>query len=104
LRAGANFELFYKRNPTGNVTGLCEGRGTPGIGDRGAATIVRGVLELPQASSHKLQAPSWLLDISGRRVAELRLGANDVSWLAPAVYFVGSAGLTRSATKVIVAR
>ncbi|HTW92770.1 MAG TPA: hypothetical protein VMH22_13850 [bacterium] len=57
-----------------------------------APSIVRNVLFLPQASDHKLQAAA-LLDVAGRRVAELHIGANDVSRLAPGVYFVGDEGV-----------
>jgi len=53
-----------------------------------SATVVRGVLELPAATGRRPQAASWLLDISGRRVMELHPGPNDVSRLAPGVYFV----------------
>jgi hypothetical protein len=35
-----------------------------------------------------LRANGGLLDISGRKVMELRAGANDVRALAPGVYFV----------------
>jgi hypothetical protein len=52
-----------------------------------AATIVRNVLLLP-ASGVERQASSVLLDISGRKVLDLAPGANDVSRLAPGVYFV----------------
>ncbi len=55
-----------------------------------AATIVRGVLFLPEAASHKPQAAS-LLDAAGRKVADLQPGANDVRALAPGVYFVHEA-------------
>ncbi len=51
------------------------------------ATVVRGVLFLPEAPSHKPQTAS-LLDMSGRYVMELRSGANDVRVLAPGVYSV----------------
>jgi hypothetical protein len=51
-------------------------------------TIVRGILFLPQSPVADRQSPSALLDISGRKVEELRTGANDVSGLAPGVYFV----------------
>jgi len=54
---------------------------------KGGATVVRGVLFLPEASSYKPQAAS-LLDISGRKVVELQPGANDVSYLPAGVYFV----------------
>jgi len=54
------------------------------------ASIVRGVLTLPRASSDKPQATS-LLDAAGRKVADLAPGANDVRGLAPGVYFVSYA-------------
>jgi YVTN family beta-propeller protein len=54
---------------------------------RSMATVVRGVLFLPEAASHKPQAAS-LLDVSGRKVLDLKPGANDVRRLAPGVYFV----------------
>jgi hypothetical protein len=50
-------------------------------------TVVRGVLILAEASSHKPQVAS-LLDAAGRKVAMLHEGANDVGALAPGVYFV----------------
>jgi hypothetical protein len=70
-------------------------------------TIVRSVLFLPEATSHKLQAAS-LVDATGRKVMELRTGANDVRSLALGVYFVREAsGVEREAsrvTKVVVTR
>ena len=45
------------------------------------ATVVRGVLRLADETG-------VLFDFSGRRVADLRRGANNVSGLAPGVYFV----------------
>jgi hypothetical protein len=51
------------------------------------ASVVRNVLLLPEATSLRPQAAS-LLDISGRRVLDLKAGPNDVSRLAPGVYFV----------------
>jgi len=76
-------------------------------GQRGGATIVRGVLFLPGAPSRKLQAAS-LLDACGRKVMELLPGANDVRHLAPGVYLVRSTSrVNRSApsvTKLVVQR
>jgi hypothetical protein len=51
------------------------------------ASIVHGVLFLAEAPSCKPQAAS-LLDVSGRKVIDLHIGANDVRALAPGVYFV----------------
>ena len=75
----------------------------------GGATVVRGILFLPEASSRKPQAASSLLDISGRKVMGLRPGANDVSRLSPGVYFVReepqAAGPSPQAVrKVVIAR
>jgi len=55
-------------------------------------SVVRNVLLLRQSSGRKPQAAS-LLDAAGRRVAELHIGANDVSRFAPGVYFVGDGGV-----------
>jgi len=52
--------------------------------------VVRGVLYLKESTSSSA-SPSWLLDVAGRKVLDLRPGANDVRPLAPGVYFVRSA-------------
>jgi hypothetical protein len=57
-------------------------------GSKPTATVIRGTLWLPAASSLKPQASSCLLDIAGREVMRLRPGSNDVSQMAPGVYFV----------------
>jgi hypothetical protein len=67
--------------------GVSDSRAPEAPGSKTGATIVRGLLFLPEASSHKPQAAS-LLDISGREVLNLHPGANDVRALAPGVYFV----------------
>lgn len=68
---------------------------------KGGPTIVRGVLFMAEDPS-----PSWLLDISGRKVLDLKPGANDVRRLAPGVYLVHSANDKRQSqmARVIVAR
>jgi len=88
--------------------GLFRGYHPPGIEETpnarlqtsNAATIVHGVLHLPRDmpgwSDNPDRVPrSVLLDAAGRRVLELRVGANDVRSLAPGVYFVQSALDTR---------
>ncbi len=70
-------------------------------------TVVRSVFFLPERPS---SSPSSLLDIGGRKVLDLRPGANDVRALAPGVYFVRKQGSrTRgfedsSIDKIVVAR
>jgi len=51
-------------------------------------TVVRGVLELPGDRGPETGDRAELLDIAGRKVIGLKLGANDVRALAPGVYFV----------------
>jgi len=51
-------------------------------------TIVRGVLCVPEASVVERSASCVLLDITGRKVAELQPGANDIRHLSPGVYFL----------------
>jgi DNA-binding beta-propeller fold protein YncE len=89
--------------------GIVEHPGRP-VTTRGLPmpTVVRGVLFLPEASSHKLQAAS-LLDVAGRKVLDLKAGANDVSRLAPGVYFVrqepqASSHKLQAVDKVIITR
>jgi len=79
-------------------------------------TIVRGVLRLrpspfPLPVGEGQEVREWnLLDASGRKVADLHAGANDVRDLAPGVYFVrqqpavGSRYAAANVRKVIVTR
>jgi hypothetical protein len=72
-----------------------------------AATVISGVLFLPMASSHKPQAASLLVDMSGRKVMALRPGPNDVRALAPGVYFVRTAqaqAQAQAVRKVVITR
>ena len=74
-------------------------------GSKPLPTIIHGVLLLPASPSHRVAASTALLDIAGRRVAELHAGANDVSRLAPGVYFVREAQVQAQAVrKVVVTR
>ncbi len=65
-------------------------------------TVVNGELFLPKDNSHKPQATSCLLDISGRKVMDLLPGANDVHALAPGVYFVRAAQAQAQAVRKVV--
>lgn len=91
------------------LTGFSEGRPSTAQGSPLPATIVRGVLFLSEASGGERGATNVLLDISGRKVLDLLPGPNDVSRLAPGVYFVvpgsvrgtGTIGPTR---KVVITK
>jgi len=78
-------------------------------------TIVRGVLVLGavdsrQSAEYSRQNTAYraeLLDAAGRKVMDLRLGANDVGRLAPGVYFVRAVSCKLSAvscSKVVITR
>ena len=72
-----------------------------------APTLVRSVLFLA-GSTNASSSPSWLLDAAGRKVLDIRPGANDVSKVAPGVYFVRQASSVMcgasSVTKVLIVR
>jgi len=83
-----------------------EEQGPTAIGSRLTATIARNVLRLP-ASGPPVGAS--LFDLGGRKVSDLHPGANDVSRLAPGVYFVRqepqASGLQPQAvSKVVITR
>jgi hypothetical protein len=71
-----------------------------------APTVVRGLLFLPRSLDPSI--PRSLLDISGRKVLDLKPGANDVRAQAPGVYFVSEPGTKnqelRTTAKVVIAR
>jgi uncharacterized delta-60 repeat protein len=74
--------------PTGGVSegaAKCEARNA----NRGP-TIVRGVLNLGAYSKQHTAYKAELLNVTGREVLHLKPGANDVSRLAPGVYFARS--------------
>lgn len=85
------------------IAGQNEGRQEPSIfGSRLTATVFRGVLQMPGTPSASCAA---LFDMSGRRAADLRSGANDVGGLAPGVYFVREAqAQTQVVRKVVITR
>jgi YVTN family beta-propeller protein len=75
------------------MPGVQESHEPQAAGIRPRATIVRGVLRLRDC--HPVSAGETggciqpvLLDVAGRKVLDLRSGANDVRGLAPGVYFV----------------
>ena len=75
---------------------------------QGGATIVRGVLVLGAGDSRqKMAYMANLRDACGRNVMELSPGANDVSRLAPGVYFVRAVSRELSAEscyKIVITR
>jgi len=84
-------------------TGIEEGHKPQATSSKLGPTIVRGVLNLPRGSSTS-SSPSWLLDITGRKVMEPKAGANDVSRLAPGVYFIGAATGGRMPVRILVCK
>ncbi len=92
--------IWGKLNP---VPGVAELPQTEGRFAAAGPTIVRGSLNLPAAGNRTGVA---LLDATGRKVLDLAPGPNDISRLAPGVYFIHSSGDNRQTTmsRVIVTR
>jgi hypothetical protein len=96
------------------VYGIAEQRQQPQASShKPQATVVRGVLFLPSLGTrselserNSVMSRAALLDISGRKVLDLKPGANDVRTLAPGVYFVHSAIDNRQSKmiKVVITR
>ena len=118
-------EVFALDSFSGRVYGLDEGRsGVFVIRDSASASImepaesrcsfrrlpthVRGTLLLPAEANRKNRPSYELLDVAGRRMAELQPGPNDIHALAPGVYFVRRPrtedGKPDAVQKVVVAR
>jgi aminopeptidase N len=88
------------------VTGIEETPNTELQTTNVGPTIVRGVFVLPASPRPRVSASPCLLDACGRKVLDLHPGANDVSGLAPGVYFVRAVSsrlLAASCHKVVVA-
>jgi hypothetical protein len=94
-----NFEMYYKRNLT---AGGVEETPSAEVRTTNAAGIVRGILFLPPPT---FTPHSSLFSLSGQKVLDLKPGQNDISHLAPGVYFVHSTVDTRHSTitKVVIA-
>jgi hypothetical protein len=76
------------------------GMGRPSIRTvASGATIVHRMLSLPGVER---PARSVLLDVSGRAVAQLAPGTNDMSRFAPGVYFVHQTTSTGTSTRKVV--
>jgi len=90
-----------------DVVGQSEEQREPSVlGSWPRAALVRNVLDLP-VSPRPVRAA--LFDMTGRRVADLRSGANDVSGLAPGMYFVreetqASSHKLQAVQKVVITR
>jgi hypothetical protein len=126
--AGHAYVVWYQPNAsrgeiwfaTNAPLGIAEQPERPSIGVQPSATVVRNVLFLPAENgdspperlrpTQRGTVPIFrdaLLDISGREVMDLKPGANDVSKLAPGVYFVRAVSRELSAVscqKVVVTR
>jgi len=80
--------LVYPDAPPGIEEAMNDERG----GMNWEPSIVRGLLELGAVDSRQQTAyGAEFLDVGGRKVMDLKTGANDVRGLAPGVYFVREA-------------
>jgi len=98
-REYGNYRVWGKMGP---FDGVAETPNAELRAPKSFQTIVRGVLSLP-ANGEGRMANGELLDISGRKVLDLHPGANDVSGLAPGIFFVresSAVGGERSAVSI----
>lgn len=100
---GGKTDEFWRYRIPPPAPGVAEPSRTDAVQVPGTTTIVRRTLELPLLLSAQRLG---LFDLSGRVVMPLAPGPNDVSGLAPGVYFIralATAGRTSSTiTKVII--
>ena len=95
---------------TGSIVGVEEGFRPQPASAKPLPSIVRGVLMLGAVDSRQNTAyRAEMLNVTGRKVMDLRSGANDVRALAPGVYFIRSrpSAVSRqplTVTKVVVTR
>jgi YVTN family beta-propeller protein len=93
-----DLRIYAANHSTGTVTvirdslhvGIEESPQPQAASSKPGPTVVRGVLNLGVGSRQHTAYRAELLDISGRVILTLKPGANDVSRLAPGVYFVCS--------------
>jgi large repetitive protein len=95
--------IWGDMNPSTGL-GFEESRQSVTRGYQSIATVVRGVLFLGDRTRTETVSRTVLLDSSGRKVMDLRPGANDVRALAPGVYFVRDAADEGGTRKVVVQR
>jgi hypothetical protein len=79
-------EIWFSTN---HPVGIADQPSQQPLGVQPLATVIRNVLVLGAVGSRQnVEYRAVLLDISGRKVSDLKTGANDVSRLSPGVYFV----------------
>ncbi len=81
---------LIKTDSAGNSPAIAEPE-PPVAREHIKATIVRGVLHMPETEMTNAQCPMTLLDIAGMRAMNLRAGPNDVRHISPGIYFVRQA-------------
>jgi hypothetical protein len=82
------YDLYLIKMAPDSVTGIEGSHKLQAANCKLEPTIVSGVLNLGVDSRQNTEYRAELLDAAGRRVVELHAGANDVSGLAPGVYFI----------------
>ena len=101
---GRRYSAYRVWGRLGNVPGVAEASGQETKPVASGASIVRGVLVLGAVGSRQNAGyRAELLDISGRKAMNLQRGANDVSRLAPGVYFVRDAQ-AQTVRKIVIQR
>ena len=85
----------------GEQVGIEDGRRPSAGSSRSTATIVRGVLFVPDDRKPATASQASLLDAAGRMVMELQPGPNDVRHLRSGIYFISS---SKSVERLVLTR
>ena len=100
--SSGNQDVYYLHGVTPGL-GVEEERKTPdATRPTPNATIVRSSLLILQSPTYDLQSEIVLRDASGRRVASLAPGPNDVRGLPTGIYFIVSQSAVRPSTVIIL--
>ena len=100
--SSGNQDVYYLHGVTSSL-GVEEERKTPdALRLTPNATVVRNSLVILQSATYNLQSEIVLLDASGRRVASLVPGPNDVRGLPTGFYFIVSQFAVRPSTIIIL--
>ncbi len=100
--SSGNQDVYYLHGVTPGL-GVKEGRKTPdALRLTPNATVVRNSLVILQSATYNLQSEIVLLDASGRRIASLVPGPNDVRGLPVGVYFIVRQSAVRPSTVIIL--
>ena len=86
-----------------SLQGIAEEQITLQVSQSSVPTFISNLLLLPESGMGENQK-AVLMDVTGRRVLDLKPGANDVRSLAPGVYFIRNQARNSKVTRFVIIR